>query len=371
VSTTVHLVYPAGAAISCPAAIGRHLLEHLGRRFRVVHHDWDAVRVVRPGPDDVLVGHPHPAPWTVFRMSSMVPGWKRIVVLCPYAHGSVGQVAFLDASVRRADVYLAITGPYWARRAEEGPFRHWAPKLVPLDLAVDRKDFPRIKGAFAPPGRRRFVYIGHNSPPKNVGYLSAIARAMPDAEVAWIGSGRAIEGLRALGFRDFSTRAAQDLVAGYDFLLTVGSSDANPTTVLEAMAWGLVPVCTPQSGYEGEPGIPNVPLGDVAGAVTVLRSLQQAPADVLDAHRASNDEQLATRFTWDRFVSKVETVIESRERFPTMRPTSRNRARIALAAATSQYAPLRPANALEFLLTGWARRRANRVARRQAAGRRP
>ena len=70
--------------------------------------------------------------------------------MCPYAHGEVSQVAFLEGSVRRADRYLAITGPYWARRAASGPFARWAPKMVHLDLAVDRRDFPRVKGAFAP-----------------------------------------------------------------------------------------------------------------------------------------------------------------------------------------------------------------------------
>jgi glycosyltransferase involved in cell wall biosynthesis len=352
---TAHVVYPAGPAISAPAAIGRRLLQHLGTRFRVVHHEWDAVRVVRPDPGDVLLGHPHPAPWTVFRMSSRLPGWRRVVVLCPYAHGSIGQVAFLDTVMARADAYLAITGPYWARRVEEGPFRHWAAKLAPLDMAVDRRDFPRIKGGFAPPGKRRFVYVGDANPFKNVAYLAAIARAMPEAEVAWLGRGDATEGIHFLGFHDFATRPVQEMVAGFDFLLTVGNSDANPTTVLEAMAWGLVPVCTPQSGYEGEPGIPNVPLDDVAGAVAVLRSLQQAPAGRLEALRDANDAQLATRFTWERFLSRVDQAIDAEGRPPAIRAPVGARMRIRLAAATSQYSPLRPANTLRFLWSGASR----------------
>jgi glycosyltransferase involved in cell wall biosynthesis len=367
---TAHVVYPAGPAISAPLAIGRHLLQRLGERFHVVHHEWDEVRVVRPGPDDILIGHPHPAPWTVFRMSSMVPGWKRILVLCPYSHGSTGQVAFLDAVVGRADVFLAITGPYWARRVGEGPFRHWASKLVPLDLAVDRHDFPRIKAGFAPPGKRRFVYVGNTIPPKNVDYLAAIARAMPEAEIAWLGGGRAIEGVRALGFHDFATRPAQEILARFDFLVTVGSSDANPTTILEAMAWGLVPVCTPQSGYEGEPGIPNVPLDDVAGAVAALRSLQQAPAGRLEALREANDAQLATRFTWERFLSRVDEAVNSDARLPGHPAPIGARMRIRLAAATSRYSPLRPANALELLRAIAARRVSRWSAGRKPTGRR-
>jgi len=355
VSTTIHLVYPSGPAISCPDAIGRNVAERLGRRHRVIHHEWDALGLVRPGPDAILLGHPHPAPWTLFRMSSRLPGWKRIVVMCPYASGSVGQVAFLDGAVRRADRYLAITGPYWARRVAAGPFSHWSSKIEPMDLAVSRRDFPRVKGAFERPGRRRFLYIGNTSAPKNTGYLSAIARAMPEAEVAWAGTGRSVEGVRPLGQLDFAKPAAREVVAGFDFLLTVGSSDANPATVLEAMAWGLVPICTPQSGYEDEPGIVNVPLGDVAAAVRVLRDVQLAPAERLEALRAAGDEQLGSRFTWDRFNAQVEVAVESRESRKRIPLSWKRRARLAMASTGDPHSALRPANALGLLRSNLAR----------------
>ena len=41
-------------------------------------------------------------------------------------------------------------------------------------------------------------------------------------------------------------------------MITLGSADANPTTILEAMAWGLIPVCSVQSGYEGFSSIRNI-----------------------------------------------------------------------------------------------------------------
>ena len=40
---------------------------------------------IKPNPGDVLVGHPWYQPWTVFRRSSMQPGWKRIIGIMPYA----------------------------------------------------------------------------------------------------------------------------------------------------------------------------------------------------------------------------------------------------------------------------------------------
>lgn len=358
--TTVHLVYPAGHAVSCPQAIGRNLVGHLGQRYRVRQYEWDEMRVIRPGPRDVLVGHPHPAPWTAFRMSSLFPGWKRVIALAPYSHGLPEIAAFLDGVLNRCDLFLAITGPYWFRTVTDSVFAHWAPKMVHVDLAVDRTDFPRIKESFAPVGARRFLYIGRGGAYKNTDYLSRIATLMPGSEFGWIGAAEPpIARLNPLGSQDFSTGQGRVLVAGYDFLLTVGRSDPNPTTILEAMAWGLIPVCTPQSGYEGEPGIVNVPLDDVEGAVRVLTELQHAPESHLLAMRQVNDRALDTRFTWKRFCQQVASAIDSSESPPLQRTGRGARAALAISTWKSPFAPWRPSNAAALLRTNatrWARR---------------
>lgn len=340
---TVHLVYPSGPAISCPDAIGRHLSQRLGARYELVQYDWTETTFARPGPDDVLIGHAHPVPGTVFRRSCRLPGWSRVIALAPFITDPK-YVGFHDPVLAACDLFLAITGPHWYRRVARSPVSHWLPKMTHVDLAVDRGDFPRVKGTFAPPLRRRFVYVGSTAAPKNVDYLSAIARRLPDMEFAWIGRGRrAIKGLKPLGYQDFRTESARQVIAGFDFLLTVGSGDANPTTILEAMAWGLVPVCTRESGYEDAPGIVNVPLGDVDGAAALLQRLQRTPADELERLRASNDEALAHHYTWDRFASQVIDAIESRES-PSLGVVSPGRRfRLRLASITGPVSPLRPA----------------------------
>ena len=344
--TTVHFVYPHEEKISCPHAIGRKTAERLrARGYEVVQYEWNETRALEPGPDDVLLGHPHPAPWTIFRRSARRKGWKRVLMMLPYNHRDLVQVAFADSFIGRCDLLLAITGNYWFETVEESDFSHWRPKLVHLDLAVDRADFPRVKGPFGPPGERRFLYVGHTLWYKNTAYLSEIARAMPEAEIAWLGSAKdGIPGLRPLGRLDFSTDEARALVGEYDFLLTVGSSDSNPATILEAAAWGLVPVCTRESGYSGYPGIPNVPLGDVRGAVEILRGLQAAPAERLEELRAANDRLLDTHFTWDRFAGQVVEAIESTTS-PGLGPEPLARlVRLRRAALRSPYSFLRRRN---------------------------
>lgn len=351
---TIHWVYPHGDAISCPHAIGRKVAERLRRRFAVAQYDWDDTRAIAPAPGDVLLGHPHPCPWTVFRRSARRPGWSRVLVMSPYHHGDCVQVAWLDPIVRRSDAYLALTGNFWFASLDRSPFSHWRPRMTHVDLAVDRGDFPALKRRFNPPGRRRFLYIGHSGWQKNPRYLREIARAMPEASFAWIGAGpAALPGFRALGAMDFRAPEARRAVADHDFLLTVGRADANPATVLEAMAWGLIPVCTRESGYAGHPGIPNVPLADAASAARVLRDLQDAPEERLLEMQALNWEALERRFTWDRVAAQVVAAIASEDRPPCAEPSPLRALRIRWASLVSPYAAWRPSNAWPFLKRAW------------------
>jgi glycosyltransferase involved in cell wall biosynthesis len=349
--TTVHLVYPHGQRISTPDAIGRKLGERLRHHYQVVHHEWDAAYAISPHPGDVLLGHVHPAPWSCFRRSLKRPGWRRVIAMQPYNHGDLRQMAFLDSVLDDCDLFLAITGHYWYDSAGASLCSHWRPKLIHLDLAVDRQEFPVLKTAFNTPGSRRFVYIGHAGWTKNTSYLSRMAELVPETTISWIGPGRpsAIPGLQALGAQDFSTRHGRETLAAYDFMVTVGRADANPTTILEAMAWGLIPVCTPQSGYTNEVGIVNIPLDNAVEAVRVLRWLQAAPEAELRQLQVHNWRRLDEHFNWDRFTGQVIAAIESQSS-PSLETVSMWRwVRLRWLALVSPHLPWRPFNLVRFL----------------------
>lgn len=314
--TTVHFIYPYGPQISTPHAIGRHVAERLRSRYRVIQYDWDDTRLIEPGPDDVLLGHPHPAPWTVFRRSAKRGGWKRVVALFPYNHDP-RNVAFFDSTIPQCDLFLAITGEFWFDSISSSPFSHWTPKMVHVDMAVDRLEFPVIKTRFNPSGLRRFLYIGYTDWQKNTRYLARLAKMAPGCRISWMGSGRrGIQGLIKMGRQDFNTETSRRLVAEHDFLLTVGSADSNPTTILEAMAWGLVPVCTPNSGYVRHPGILNVPLDNPSEAAALLEHLQTVPEAELLEMQSRNWEALDSHFNWDRFSGQVVAAIEDQTSMP-------------------------------------------------------
>jgi glycosyltransferase involved in cell wall biosynthesis len=371
---TVHLVYPHGARVSTPDAIGRNVGRYLERSYRVVYHDWDERGVIRPNPGDVLVGHPHPRAASIFRRSARLPGWRRVIMLAPFHHGDLRQVAFEDAVLPRCDLFLAITGPYWMATLDRSACSHWAPKLVHVDLAVDRHDFPPLKEGFNPAGSRRIVYIGNAAWMKNTPYLAEIAAHLPGTEIGWIGDAPAsTPGLTRYGYADFASPEGRRLVAGFDLLLMVSTADANPTTILEAMAWGLIPVCTPQCGYSGIPTIPNVPLGDAKAAAAILRTLLDAPAEQLEEMQRANWAALDSHYTWERFGRQVAEAIES-SASPALGPESMSRRLLfARSELASPHGPLRRlANRLRYrtraLLLGRGSARAAKAPRGSADG---
>lgn len=309
---TVHLIYPSGPRINTPFAIGRELSERLRRKYRVEVHDPQATYILRPEPGDVLLGHPSWKPETVFNLSVRQKGWRRRLCLQPFVSSDLRQVAHLAPVLPFCDLFLAITGPYWIKTLPASPFRHIEPKVVHVDLAVNREHFPPVKTEFGLPGRRRFVYIGNHPWFKNMDYLNAIAERLPSIEFAWLGSTKKrFRSLHQLGRRDFSEPDARELIKGFDFLLTVGNADANPTTILEAMSWGLIPVCTPQSGYEGVDGIINVPLNDLDGACKIIEQLQHEDGRRLHDLQSANWSKLDCHYNWERFTSQVIDAIES------------------------------------------------------------
>jgi glycosyltransferase involved in cell wall biosynthesis len=320
---TIHLVYPHRNKISAPDVIGFTLMQALATLDEVVAYEWDSVGKIVPRPGDMLIGHPHPIPCTIFRRSLHHENWSRIIILQPF-NLDINQVGYLDSIIDDCDLFLAITGKYWFDRIDQSPLARWSPKMRHVDLAVDRNSFPRIKSTFNPPGKRKFIYIGDDNPVKNVSLLSTVARALPEYCFGWAGSGSDHKGLLRLGYRDFSSQSCQKLISQYDFLITLGTADANPTTILEAMSWGLVPICTPTSGYENTPGIVTVPTNDMDGTISVIRQLQYAPEEELVSLVTQSDELLNNHFTWDRFCGQVMSALMSKDS-PQWEQTSQNR----------------------------------------------
>lgn len=307
---TVHLIYPHKNRISAPHVIGYKLSEELRKYFEVVTHEWDSIKTITPKKGDILIGHPHPLPFTIFKNSSKVAGWKRKIIMQPY-NSDFAQIGHIDDVIDRCDLFLAITGDFWFTNIKDGATLRWLPKMVQLNLAVDRAQFPKVKTGFNPAGRRKFLYIGNDHPGKNLAYLSSIATTLNEYEFAWAGKGSTYPGLKRLGYVDFSAESGCQIAASYDFMITVGKADANPTTILEALSWGLIPICTETSGYYNEYGILNIPSDDLTSACSILSNLQFADASYLTGLSEAGSLLLESKYNWPKFFSVVVASINS------------------------------------------------------------
>ena len=94
-------------------------------------------------------------------------------------------------------------------------------------------------------------------------------------------------------------------------MITLGSADANPTTILEAMAWGLIPVCSVQSGYVGFSSILNISVDCLDDAIKTIKHLQSVPEEQLIKWQRENLAELDKHFNWERFCNQVLSEIEN------------------------------------------------------------
>jgi len=302
---TIHIVYPfeapSGKSAAAPWTIGRELGRAFRRRGHVVEqYDWDEQLVIHPGPGDVLLGHPHPEAGRVFRSSAWGP-WQAVFGIGPW-NGSTEYTERMDATVRLASHTFLICGERWWYSLPEA----WKVKATRLDGFITLDQFPWLRTMESEKGRRRGLYVGCTVPGKGTGYLERLIVAS-GADISHAGYGL-VSGSKELGWVDFTTDAGRFLVAGHDFLVMTGDHDANPTTVLEAMAWGLVPVLTTGCGWTPDDLEAFwLPDGDARHGAKVLMDVQTAD---LEAMAKANRERVAA-FSAERFTAPIIAAVEA------------------------------------------------------------
>ena len=289
----IHFVYPFDAdKIAAPWSIGNHVAAGLRRAgHEVRQYDWDDRGAIQPQPGDVLLGHPHPDAGRIWRNSVCGP-WAQVVAMSPW-NGSDEYERNLDYIFEYADSVVLICGEYWRKYS-----RTWAPKVTAVDMAINPVHLPPLERAFNPPGQRRFAFIGCTLPIKGPEYIAQVAQKYT---VGHFGYGE-IPGTVRHGYVDFSTAEARAQLAGYDFLIMMADNDANPTTVIEAMSWGIIPLCRRGCGYTS----PDVVVIDSS---TVIDYWQSAPVDRLIDRQRLGFSLVREKYTWEIFTDKILEVM--------------------------------------------------------------
>jgi glycosyltransferase involved in cell wall biosynthesis len=173
-------------------------------------------------------------------------------------------------------------------------------------MAIDVSRFPRVKRSFNPAGRRKFLFIGNGGPQKGTHLLSHLfGLAQGKHQCVWIGADRRFPNLERRPFQRLEGAVMERLAAECDVFLTMGVADANPTTILESMAWGFPVACTPQSGYYRMSEIKELSTTDMAHNLTVLDYFQSAVEDELRKQADQARSLVESRYTFERFTRTV------------------------------------------------------------------
>jgi glycosyltransferase involved in cell wall biosynthesis len=290
-----------------PLSITHHVLRALRGLDNVRFYDYKERVAIRNRPGDVLIGHPFPVDRaTVFNRACLHGRFAARVALTPMHYGMPQYTEVIAPALDACDHILGIMGPYWFDTWSQGPFTRWTPKLTRVDMAIQIDRFPRVKRTFNPPGRRKFLFIGNGEPYKGAHLLSQLfGLAQGRHSCVWIGSDRAFPHLERRPRLRLQGEVMERLAAECDVFVTMGISDANPTTILEAMAWGFPVACTPQSGYYKMEELKEFSTTDMAHNLALLDWFQSADEAELLRQADRARKLVETGFTFERFTGTV------------------------------------------------------------------
>ena len=185
--------------------------------------------------------------------------WKKVILLQPYTT-NIYQVGFLFKVLPYCDKFIAICGNYWFNKARFSYFKKWLPIMVQQDMAINSKDYPFLKKNFNKKNRRKFLYIGNDATEKKLRYLKYLAGRLNTKNFSTIGA--KIDGLKNYGYLNLKSNKSKKIISNYDFLILTSKYDANPTVILEAISFGLIPVVTHECGFSNMRGIINLKLNN-------------------------------------------------------------------------------------------------------------
>lgn len=302
------------------ARLHGHLMERFGDVEFVDLAD-DEYDVSKLGDDDLVVGHPGAA----LHRTREARGDRGTLVVVPIPPWN--EMRVLTQSWRHI---LFIGGRQWfedlceAHRNELPGFDalSWHPMCVDLSL------FRRVKQRFNPPGQRRFLYVGRfDQARKNILRLIEAFAGLNDSltivaptllpEAGTPDELAARDAVKAgrypnIRLQPFTLNTAPefiDVVRQSDVYIHPASFDSQATSILESIAYGLVPVVTRESGFEYSfGGFLNV--NDIDACHRHIRDVQQAPGAVLEGAACAARERLGSDHTWAGLCGAVDRAID-------------------------------------------------------------
>lgn len=233
------------------------------------------------------------------------------ILIMPFAQDELLVSWAKDLAINYADKVVLIGGDIWTKDWHKSPFSKLDPSRVTrIDMGIDPTDYPKVKKTFSPPGQRKFLYIGHTSWYKNTAELERIARALPNFQGGHIGGGH-IDGWKKIAdFADLTPAYMSKIAAEYDIFVNTSTADAQATTIVEQMCFGMVVASTPETGYD-IPSLIRLSTNDTVANVRALTALQNASDGEMHRIAEKNLQEVHQRHSWKQFTDPVIEIVRS------------------------------------------------------------
>ena len=231
-------------------------------------------------------------------------------LIMPYTHDPLYVSWVKDLLEDHKGGVIFVGGKIWERDWHKSPFKDVDIKRkIHVEMGIDPNDYPVVKKTFNPKGKRKYLYIGHTAWYKNTKELENIAINMPQYEFAHIGGGD-IKGFKKLSdFASLTPEFMAKIASEYDIFINTSTGDAQATTILEQMCFGMVVACTPETGYDHD-SLVFLSTNDTSRNVKILSDLQEMDESDLLLIAKRNRENAIKFHSWDIFTQKIMKFIE-------------------------------------------------------------
>ena len=92
---TAHIIYPFDLKKKInPWSIGNNLYQALNKDYKIKTYTWTSLKKIYPNKNDLLIGHCHSNPYTIFRRSVSNNNWYKKILVQPF-NGDVKQMSHL------------------------------------------------------------------------------------------------------------------------------------------------------------------------------------------------------------------------------------------------------------------------------------
>ena len=309
-----------GATVA-PETIANKVYRYLEARAEVQYYNFmDFTTPPKVAPDDIILGHPSNRPG-LFIERYFKEKCKARYLIWPLSTRLPEINRFSIKYAKQADKLFVISGPYWIDTLDKTEYAFMAPKIIRLDnsMALEQDVWQMRKDKFNAKGHRGLLAIGRSGPDKGTpqlfSFLNKVSGLVMVAGSDYTGEDLNIIKNRPntviLGRIDWKDAQVREKILNQcDFFVEMAVSDPSPTTLLESMSLGLIPIITKQCGYEYDSLLPfkildgsNQSDNDFnLNSLSVAQNMDEAD---LKSLQNKNRKLIEKNHTWDKFCSII------------------------------------------------------------------